>query len=330
MNLDTFRNHFWNIATVVAVVITILIGISFFVQIRESSGIAFGKIIPTKINGEQFNNQQFTIDRDGEFPKSAKVALIKSQDIGEEKAIFLAKVFKIDGSLRTSKDADGNVYVSIVSKEGSLTYNLSDGSWNYSKVGETKISQKINSFNQAEKAAEVFLIRLNLKEELRLYEITPLEIQGFEFQEASSEVKADEFLLEYTKDFEGQGILNNNGQRLAFVRVSKEGVVTKASYQPVEVDKDNLGTYPITNLSASVKRLKQGLGTVISSDGITSGNLTRAQNISFNKIELVYVADKENSLLVPFWVFKGRAASETGEIEFAVLVNAIVDKYLKD
>lgn len=330
MNLDTFRNHFWNIATVAAVVITVVIGVSFITQIRESAGIAFGKLTPTKISGEQFNNQQFTIDRDGKFPKSAKVTLIKSQDVGEEKAIFLAKVFKIDGSLRKSKDADGNVYVSIVSKEGSLTYNLSDGSWNYSRAGETKISQKINSFNQAEVVAQDFLKRLNLEQKLRHYKSTPFVVHGFELGEALSEKEADEFIVEYTKEFEGKGIFNKIGQPLASIRVSKEGVVTKASYQPIDVDQNNIGTYPIINLPEVEKRLERGLGTITSSGGVTSKRLAGAQNINFNSIKLEYVADTENSLIVPFWVLQGIISGDAGENEFTILVNAIVDKYLKD
>ena len=330
LTLDTFRNHFWNIATVIAVVITVLIVISFIAQVRESSGITFGKLPTTEIVGAPFT-KDFTFEfGDISELSRTKVALLNIEEGSVKKAKFLAKVLKINGKSRESKDTSGNTFVEIKDKNGLLTYYLNGEGWNY--VGSFKVGggKRIDKEQDAKEIAVSFLKRLNLDKELTHYRTTLFEAHGVEFDETSNEEETDEFLLEFTGQFEEREIFDTEGNPPAAVQISKEGFVAKVLYNPLGISTENVGTYPIINIAGVEKRLSQGQGTITSPAGLTSSELTKTRIISFNKIDLVYVADKDINILVPFWILSGIVEVFGYNQEIVVVVNAIVDKYLKD
>src|SRR3990172_2702407 len=101
MTLDTFRRHFLNVAVFVAVFITVLIGLSFINELRERSGIDFGKLPKTDIVGEPFAKEfTFSLEKP-KMQKSAKVALIKIENSNSTQAKSIAEKLKIKGKVQS-------------------------------------------------------------------------------------------------------------------------------------------------------------------------------------------------------------------------------------
>ena len=326
--LDTFRNNFWNIATVLAVVVAVLIGTSFIIQIRESVGITFGKLPITELVGVPFN-KEFTFNiKDTDEPNKAKVALLATEEGSLKKAEFLAKVLKINGKPNKAKENGGESFIEIKDKAGFLTYYLSDGRWNYSGSFNTG-KKSMKSANDAREAVIGFLKRLNLNKEVIEVKVKSIDSKA-EWSVSLEEKNTTHFSLEHSPQFEGKNIFGVSFNSLMTVLISKKGIITSASYNPVRIDESSIGEYPVLKLKDVKKKLETGKGTVVFEDIRFRVNLNDVSSVKFTDVRLEYIADETNSLVIPFWVLEGKTEGSDNSQEVTVLVNAIVDKYLKE
>ncbi|MEX0617227.1 MAG: hypothetical protein WD231_05540 [Candidatus Woykebacteria bacterium] len=328
--LDTFRKYFLDITVFVSVFVTVLIGLSFINQLRENSRIIFGKLPPTQAVGEGFR-QDFSLEISGKkLEGSSKVALVKESKGSVEKAKFLAKVFKIDGKLQTSKDTGGDLFGKIQDKNGIVNYNISTGAFSYLKISKPKSQRLINTLDEATQTAQNFLKKLNLEKDLLHEETLALKEYGLELDFIDDPKTADQFLTNLTCNFSDRKIYNSGLNPLVSASLSRSGEVVKFSYMQVAIDTENIGTYPLINLGGIENRLRAGQGRVILPGGYNGGSLSAASNVVFNDIELVYLIDDETGLLLPFWKLSGSATINKQEVEVVVVVNAVSSKYLKE
>lgn len=331
MTLDQFRKHFLNISVLVAVLITAAIGWIFVGEMRESSGIVFGKLSRTDMKGEPFNKQASFVFEEGSLLKTAKVALNNPKVGSIKEAKILADKLQIGGKESLSKDALGKQYVKIQARGASLSYRPADGSWSYFSFKKTKGVKPVSTGNKAEEVARSFLKRLNFEKGIEIYKVTPLTGTSTHMNPTEDESKASQFLVSFVQRLFGAEVFSDSYQPKVTVTVDRLGTVVKASYKKIQIDEANIGEYPIIGIVSVKKRLEAGLGRIVYSDSeLLSDRLGKVFVVSFTNIKLVYLADEKNNLLRPFWALDGETTVSDNKVKLTVIVDAVVDKYLKD
>ena len=184
---------------------------------------------------------------------------------------------------------------------------------------------------EAEISANTIIKNLNLEEDLEIFRAQMLAGSSTHLSLTQNEKEARQFEISFTqKIFDSFG-LNRGGSGVFTAIFDKSAALVKASFNPISIDLENVGTYPLINLGGVEKRIKSGQGKIVYSDSEELiANLSRVGKVNFTDINLVYFSDEENGIITPFWVLEGRTHVGGKGAHITVAVNAIVDRYLKE
>ena len=180
-------------------------------------------------------------------------------------------------------------------------------------------------------AAGILAKRLNFPNGLEIFRVQMLAGGSTHLSPTQNESVARRFEISFTqKIFDSFG-LNRGGSGVFTAIFDKSAALVKASFNPISIDLEDVGTYPLINLGGVEKRLKSGQGKIVYSDSEELiANLSRVGKVNFTDINLVYFSDEENGIITPFWVLEGRTDVGGKGAHITVAVNAIVDRYLKE